>query len=199
MNVGKIVFTENEVSVHLAYSPRPFFGDVSSLLCLLQLHTMLDKGTHRIVTATVTDRFGHYGLVGLIIFRNQIDHMSSDWLAVSEYSSSETDTESIPILGVTAFLMSCRTLHRGVEQALMRKLGREAEKKGAKYVRLNWSPSDRNEPARLFLWNIPSILHKESKNLIGARDPEIPVYFERERYMTYFFVCRPRGGYLLGY
>eukprot|EP01138_Halocafeteria_seosinensis_P015512 gb/GECG01015830.1/.p1 GENE.gb/GECG01015830.1/~~gb/GECG01015830.1/.p1 ORF type:complete len:402 (+),score=40.49 gb/GECG01015830.1/:1-1206(+) len=144
MNVGKLVLSETEIG------------------------NMILRGTHSTLTTTVTDRFGHYGLVGLAVYRNQVDTMPPENIGVHDGQGC-----SIPVLGVTIFLLSCRVLHRGVEHALLRELGDIAEKKGARYIRLNWIPSDRNEPARLFLWSLPSIIYFPCVKLID-HEAEIP-------------------------
>src|SRR5665213_3287378 len=70
----------------------------------------------------LTDRFGDNGIIGIIIALEQKD---GDWL-------------------VDTWLMSCRVLGRGVEQAMMDLLVQETSKKGAKRLIGQYIPSEKN-------------------------------------------------------
>ena len=80
---------------------------------------------------TVADRFGDYGLVGVLIFavRGQV---------------MEVDT----------FLLSCRVLGRGVEHRMLKELGRIAQTRGISLVELVCIPTKKNQPARDFLESV---------------------------------------------
>ena len=86
---------------------------------------------HVCLVAEVSDKFGDYGLVGLVIYEKQDD-----------------------LLNVDTFLLSCRALGKGVEHALLNRLGRNALDHGLKYVRLNYSPTKKNQPALNFLLSL---------------------------------------------
>jgi FkbH-like protein/FkbM family methyltransferase len=75
----------------------------------------------------VRDRFGDYGLVGVVA-------MAPDG----------------PVLDVDSFLLSCRVLGKGVEHRLLAEVGALAAARGLERVRLTYRPSARNEPARRF-------------------------------------------------
>ncbi len=75
----------------------------------------------------VSDRFGNYGLVGVLIAQAREDA----WL-------------------VDTFLLSCRVLGRGVEHAMLRSLGQRALERGLQRVEMQLINSARNEPARAF-------------------------------------------------
>jgi FkbH-like protein len=75
----------------------------------------------------VRDRFGDYGLVGLII------------------ASSRAET-----LVVDELLLSCRVLGRGVEHAMLRRLGELATERNLASVELHFLPTQKNEPAQAF-------------------------------------------------
>lgn len=79
----------------------------------------------------VSDRFGDYGLVGLIMFRTGHD-------------SVDVDT----------FLLSCRALGRGVEHRMMARLGEIAQNRGISNVNVTYIPSGKNTPALNFLDSI---------------------------------------------
>ncbi|MGB3404755.1 MAG: HAD-IIIC family phosphatase [Microcoleaceae cyanobacterium] len=76
----------------------------------------------------VKDRFGDYGLVGVIIFQ-----LGREALIV--------DT----------FLLSCRALGRGVEYQMLAHLGRLSKKQGLKSVNLAYIPTKKNKPALDFI------------------------------------------------
>jgi FkbH-like protein len=77
---------------------------------------------------TVRDRFGDYGLTGVVMF------------AAGENA-----------LVVDTFLLSCRALGRGVEHRMVAHLGRIALERGLQQVRIPFRATQRNRPAALFL------------------------------------------------
>lgn len=79
----------------------------------------------------VRDRFGDYGIVGLIIF--------------------EAGAASIR---VDTFLLSCRALGRGVEHRMLARLGEIAKIRGVGYVEVRYIPTPKNHPGRDFLEHI---------------------------------------------
>lgn len=79
-------------------------------------------------TVEVADRFGEYGITGLVI-----THRADDALRV--------DT----------FLLSCRVLGRSVEHHIMRWLGEKAAAEGFSAVVVPFIPTRKNSPARQFL------------------------------------------------
>jgi len=79
----------------------------------------------------VRDRFGDYGLVGLIIFG----------------ISAET-------VVVDTFLLSCRAMGRGVEHRMLAKLGEIAKERGIDHVDIPYFPTSKNRPAFEFLNDI---------------------------------------------
>jgi FkbH-like protein/FkbM family methyltransferase len=76
----------------------------------------------------VNDRFGDYGLVGVIMFR----------------AFRKT-------LEVETFLLSCRALGRGVEHHMIQELGRIAIERGKSAIDVRYVPTRRNQPALDFL------------------------------------------------
>lgn len=94
-------------------------GDIQSLCSL--------PGWH-VLTVSVRDRFGEYGLVGLIICRT-----------------------SGKALEVDTFLLSCRVLNRGVEHHMLAHLGVFAQAQGLEYVDACFMQTAKNKPAMDFL------------------------------------------------
>ncbi len=82
-------------------------------------------------TAEVSDRFGDYGLVGVVICRHD-------------------DAALI----VDTFLLSCRVLGRGVEHRIAAFLGQTALSRGLSRVVLPYRATKKNSPARDFLESI---------------------------------------------
>src|SRR5213078_2295685 len=91
-----------------------------------EMQELLRASQARVVFAS--DRFGDYGLVGLIMF-------------TSESGALKAET----------FLLSCRALGRGVEHRMLAYLGQLAQKTGAASVSVHFVPSAKNKPALNFL------------------------------------------------
>jgi len=78
----------------------------------------------------VSDRFGVYGLVGLILF-----------------------ARTLKSLRVDSFLLSCRALGRGVEHRMAVELAARAKSLGLHGIDFSFVPSGKNQPAEEFLEN----------------------------------------------
>jgi FkbH-like protein/non-ribosomal peptide synthase protein (TIGR01720 family) len=76
----------------------------------------------------VGDRFGEYGLVGVVITR-----------------------EMGKVLDLDTFLLSCRVLGRGVEDAIMVGLKRHCEQRGLNLLGAKFYPTAKNKPFQEFL------------------------------------------------
>jgi FkbH-like protein len=81
-----------------------------------------------LLTVTVRDRFGEYGLTGLVF-------------VLINGTTAEVDT----------FLLSCRVLGRGVEATILNHLGRWASARQLQHIQLEYKRSPRNAPALRFL------------------------------------------------
>jgi amino acid adenylation domain-containing protein/FkbH-like protein len=90
----------------------------------------VSSGNH-VFTVSVSDRFGDYGLVGVMM--------------------CEERPES---LDVDTFLLSCRVLGRGVEHEMLAHLGRFAFKQNKQRINLHFHPSAKNKPALDFLQSV---------------------------------------------
>jgi len=93
-----------------------------------ELRSLLESGQLEGRTYNVSDRYGDYGLVGLVLF-----------------------TQSDVDFTVEAMLLSCRALGRGVEYQMTADCGRLALERNVSNVVFPFSPSSRNQPARSFL------------------------------------------------
>jgi FkbH-like protein/FkbM family methyltransferase len=82
----------------------------------------------RCLAVTVRDRFGDYGMVGLVCYDVLSDRYRVD-----------------------TFLLSCRVLGRGVEHQVLAELGRLALAAGRPTVEITYRPTGKNEPAWDFI------------------------------------------------
>jgi FkbH-like protein len=98
-----------------------------------EMAALLHAGDMECWTAEVEDRFGRYGVVGLIVFQ-----------------------EEPPRLAVDTFLLSCRALGKRVEDEMLRSLGQYAVEHSLETIDLHWIPSKRNIPALDFLRRVGS-------------------------------------------
>jgi FkbH-like protein len=91
-----------------------------------ELRVLASSGS-TILRVKVRDRFGDYGIVGLVITDRIADRLCVDTL-----------------------LLSCRVLGRGVEHAILRQLGERAKQLALDSVELRYAPTAKNEPAHAF-------------------------------------------------
>ncbi len=99
--------------------------------CIRRTAAEIQRLAAQCLTVKVTDRFGSYGLTGVILFR-------------IEGAALVVDT----------FLLSCRALGRGVEHRMVAHLGEIALERGLERVELPFVEGQRNRPALLFLQSL---------------------------------------------
>ena len=93
-----------------------------------ELRTWLKTENRDCLVASVSDRFGDYGLVGVLLYEIGAEQLTVD-----------------------TFLLSCRALGRGVEHRMLAELGRLAEGEGKAFVQLRYLPTEKNSPALEFI------------------------------------------------
>ena len=98
----------------------------------------LPSGGSVVLRVKVRDRFGDYGLVGLVVADARSD-----------------------VLVVDTLLLSCRVLGRGVEHGILRHLGDIAIERGLSQVNLAYLPTPKNEPARAFAESVAANYRKQ--------------------------------------
>ena len=96
-----------------------------------EVRRFLDENGGECLAAHVSDRFGAYGLVGVILCAARDG-----------------------VLDVDTFLLSCRALGRGVEHAMLARAGELAVERGLETVRLRYSRTAKNKPALKFLEDV---------------------------------------------
>ncbi len=95
---------------------------------LAEIRDFLKQTNSRCLAVRVADRFGDYGLVGVVLYREESDRLKLD-----------------------TFLLSCRVLGRGVEHTIVSNLGRRALSAAKAFVELACLSTERNLPARNFV------------------------------------------------
>jgi aryl carrier-like protein len=93
-----------------------------------EIHSLLQQGALNGFLVDASDRYGEYGLVGLVLY---------------ELTGSE--------LRLDTLLLSCRALGRGVEHRIVVDLAAIAQSAGLEFVELRLVPTAKNQPAREFL------------------------------------------------
>ena len=86
------------------------------------------EGGAELLVVDVSDRFGDYGIVGLVIYHCDAEDLS-----------------------VELFLLSCRALSRGVEHEILSELGRIAKNKRARFISIAYRRTAKNKPVHFFL------------------------------------------------
>ena len=76
----------------------------------------------------VSDRFGDYGLVGVVLYR--------------------VESEAVVVNNA---LLSCRVLGRGIEHRVLAHLGKVAQQRNVRWVDVHFVPTTKNQPALNFL------------------------------------------------
>jgi len=107
-----------------------------------QVRAMVESGKAVVYSVKVADRFGDFGLTGVAIVEREQD----SWL-------------------IDSFLLSCRVLGRGVEDALLAHIIESARKNGAKLLQSHFVATARNAAARGFF-------AMRGFQKIGSRIPE---------------------------
>ena len=96
-----------------------------------EVNNFLDKDQNHCLITEVSDRFGDYGLTGVLF-----------------YSIAERT------LKVDTFLLSCRILGRGIEYRILSELGKIAVENKMDFIEIKYTPSLKNRPAFDFIEKI---------------------------------------------
>ncbi|KAL3904577.1 MAG: hypothetical protein SGPRY_011234 [Prymnesium sp.] len=125
------------------------------------------------ITAEASDRFGNHGLIGLIaiepklhprhrglplefdarkieeIFEGDCQHKLTHLFQATQTSPGQERVDGEDCGGalhVRSWLLSCRSLHIGIEFMMLRHLAGLAQARGAGWLAVHWRRSERNEP-----------------------------------------------------
>jgi len=96
-----------------------------------EIRDFLQRAGATCLAVRVADRFGDYGLVGVVLYETAPDRFKVDTL-----------------------LLSCRVLGRGVEHAVLAHLGERAVREHKLFVELAYRPTQKNAPVREFIKQI---------------------------------------------
>nr|VFK38340.1 MAG: HAD-superfamily phosphatase, subfamily IIIC/FkbH-like domain-containing protein/thioester reductase domain-containing protein [Candidatus Kentron sp. TC] len=116
-----------------------------------ELAALMRQEQKRIWAVRVSDHFGDYGFVGLLI---------------ADVGANASDT-----LDVDTFLLSCRALGRGVEHRMLAYLGAYALEHGIDGIRLELFPTERNQPAFAFLQGLGETAVEDKQGGFSLRLP----------------------------
>jgi FkbH-like protein len=115
---------------------------------------LLAGGKLECLTVDVSDRFGDYGLTGVVLFR------PVSWQAKAP-APLEIDT----------LLLSCRVLGRGVEHRVLAHLAQEALRSGLSTLTATLQLTAKNEPARRFLHEVGARFEQKTESGFCYRLP----------------------------
>ena len=113
-----------------------------------EINKLRQESGSKVLAITVSDRFGEYGLVGVVVY--QLTGHALD---------------------VDTFLLSCRVLGKGVEHRILAHLGEIAQGQGRRWVDLHFVHSPKNKPAFQFLESVGSSFRQSSNGSILFRFP----------------------------
>jgi FkbH-like protein len=116
-----------------------------------EMRAAASEASSLVLRVNVRDRFGEYGLVGLVVAKTEGGRLLVDTL-----------------------LLSCRVLGRGVEHAMLRRLGEIAAARKLSHVELPVIATAKNEPARAFAADVAGAYMMEDEKRVLYR---IPVEF----------------------
>jgi aryl carrier-like protein len=133
-----------------------------------ELAALRERGAELLIV-DVSDRFGDYGIVGLVSYQRRPGGQASE---ATEEATGEATGEQGGSLEVDSLLLSCRALGRGVEQRILATLGRLAEASGLARVEIAYRQTAKNQPVHQFLEAI-------------ARRHRVAIGAEADRHFSY--------------
>ncbi|MEN6537056.1 MAG: HAD-IIIC family phosphatase [Bryobacteraceae bacterium] len=113
-----------------------------------EIRALVESGKAECLTVDVSDRFGGYGLTGVVIF-----------------------TAGPGALAVDTFLLSCRVLGRGIEHRILSRLGEIASERGLGEVTFPYVATQRNCPALRFIESVDGKFKETSNGQVVFRFP----------------------------
>lgn len=117
-----------------------------------ELGAALGSGELEAFTVTVNDRFGSYGLTGLLLYKFENE-----------------------CLRVPGFMLSCRALGRGVEHRMLVHAAELAKHSGKETVRVELERAPRNQPAWQFLSSVSMRVLGEPLAEVQTASLDLPV------------------------
>src|SRR4030095_10949377 len=105
-----------------------------------EIRAFMNREHASCLAVRVADRFGDYGLVGVLMYEKEGDRYKVD-----------------------TFLLSCRVLGRGVEHAIVSRLGQMAVEEDRGFVEFTYVPTAKNLPALEFMTGIGDRYRSEAR------------------------------------
>ena len=126
-----------------------------------EVRMLANSRDHRLYGLSVADKFGAYGLTGVVIVALAPDRAT--WI-------------------IDTLLLSCRVLGRGVEAALLAGLAADAQGDGAREFVASFVPTKKNSLAATFLPDHGFTQDEDGRwRLPLAQAPSWPDFIERQR------------------
>lgn len=132
-----------------------------------QMQELAESDTYDCFQVRVSDRFGEYGLTGVIIASKTGEYI------------------------IDSFLLSCRVLGKGLEHELVRFLGTKARESGAEYIVFRFRETAKNTPAKMFL---DQSFSDYASTVEGGCDYRVPVSFAEQLKFSYATDDEDDGG-----
>ena len=114
-----------------------------------EIREFLEREDTGCLAVRVADRFGDYGLVGVVLYEAEADRFKLD-----------------------TFLLSCRVLGRAVEHTVLSSMGQRALSTGKRFVELSCLPTERNLPARDFVRSLGDQYRSKAGEVVGFASAE---------------------------
>ena len=124
----------------------------------LEMQELADNQSYDCFQVRVSDRFGEYGLTGVIIALKESDYI------------------------IDSFLLSCRVLGKGLEHELVKYLGKKAKESGLENIIFRFRTTAKNIPAKMFLDQNFIDFAVETE---GGFDYRVPVSYAEEMEFKY--------------
>lgn len=121
-------------------------------LTAAQLRAGLAGGRLGALDVRSADRFGDHGHVGLVLLETAPRPLPPCAPQGGGGAADPRPASARAALHVRGWLLSCRTLHVGIEHAMLARVCELARRAGASHLAFDWEAAPRNEPAAAFLW-----------------------------------------------
>ncbi|MGK7901220.1 MAG: amino acid adenylation domain-containing protein [Hormoscilla sp.] len=115
-----------------------------------EIQQLCQSGAFESLVVEVRDRFGDYGLVGVILFELVTNAIDPPKPPLAKGGSA------IGSIRVDTFLLSCRALGRGVEHQMLARLGKIAAERQLNSIEIPYLPTERNQAVLDFLESMGS-------------------------------------------
>jgi FkbH-like protein len=130
---------------------------------------------HAVLTFEVEDRFGAYGLVGLLGLSelNRDSHLLTEPLNREGHLVSQRGE---PFLRIVDWVVSCRVLGRGVEETMLAAAAEFARRAECRWIVATYLPTPRNKPILAFLEALPAVQRRGDDFIMLPENCDSPEY-----------------------